>query len=85
MTELRPFQTEGVIGIYKFHGRCLLADEQGLGKTLQALYWILKIPKRRPAVIVTPSSVKYAWQAEADLHFGMRLTVLDGVRRSCFS
>ena len=78
MTELLPFQKEGVLGIYKFRGRALLADEQGLGKTLQALEWVRRTSKRRPAVIVTPSSVKYSWQAEALLHFNMRTTVLEG-------
>lgn len=80
VTRLKPFQDEGVRGIYGFRGRALLADEQGLGKTIQALYWVKKIPKRRPAVIVAPSTVKYTWQAEAALHFGMRIDVIDGQR-----
>lgn len=78
ITTLRPFQELGVRGIYHFHGRAILADEQGLGKTLQALSWIFRLPKRRPVLIVTPSSIKYAWQAEADLHFRLRATVLEG-------
>jgi len=81
MTKLRPFQLEGVKEIYKFRGRALLADEQGLGKTIQALYWILKCKKRRPVVIVTPASVKYAWQAEAALHLNMRVEVITGRRK----
>jgi len=78
MTELKPFQIEGVRAIYNFRGRALLADEQGLGKTIQALDWIRRIPKRRPVVIVVPASVKYTWQAEAALHFNMRTEVLEG-------
>lgn len=54
----------------------------GLGKTLQALYWIKKTPKRRPVVIITPASVKYTWQTEATLHFGMRTEVLEGYQRN---
>lgn len=77
-TELMPSQKEGVRGIYRFRGRALLADEQGLGKTLQALEWLRRIPKHRPAVIVAPASVKWTWQAEASLHFGMRVEVLEG-------
>ncbi len=77
-TLLRPFQEEGVRGIYRFRGRALLADEQGLGKTIQALTWIRRLPRRRPVVIVTPSSVKFTWQAEAMAHFNMRLEVLEG-------
>lgn len=81
MTELKPFQQEGVRAIYGFHGRALLADEQGLGKTIQALDWILKIPNRRPAIIITPASMKYTWQAEAALHFNVRTEVLEGHRK----
>jgi SWI/SNF-related matrix-associated actin-dependent regulator 1 of chromatin subfamily A len=78
MTELRPFQLEGVEQIYKFRGRALLADEQGLGKTIQALYWLLMTPKRRPALIVVPAPLKYSWHAEAMSHFGMRTTIIEG-------
>ena len=81
MTKLRPFQLDGAKRIYAFRGRALLADEQGLGKTLQALFWIKKTPKHRPVVIVTPASVKYAWQSEAALHFNMRTEVIEGRRR----
>lgn len=77
-TKLKPFQWEGVLSMRDFDGRALLADEQGLGKTLQALTWIRKLPKLRPAIIVTPASLKYNWQAEAALHFGMRAEVLEG-------
>ena len=80
MTELKDYQKEGVRGIYKCRGKCLLADEQGLGKTHQALSWILKIPSFRPVVIICPASVKYTWQAIAAQHFGMRVEVLDGMK-----
>lgn len=78
MTPLRPFQCEGVREIYQFRGRCLLADEQGCGKTIQCLEWIRRLPKRRPVIIVCPASVKYVWQSEAALHFNMRTEVLEG-------
>ena len=78
MTKLRPFQLEGVQKIYQFRGRALLCDEQGLGKTIMALYWILKVPQRRPALIIVPASLKYSWQAEAALHFNLRAEVLEG-------
>lgn len=78
MTALKPFQLEGVKQIYQFRGKALLADEQGLGKTISALYWVTKIPKHRPVIIITPASVKYTWQSEASLHFGLRTEVLEG-------
>jgi SWI/SNF-related matrix-associated actin-dependent regulator of chromatin subfamily A-like protein 1 len=78
VTELLPYQREGVEAIYGFRGRVLLADEMGLGKTLQTLYWISRIKKHRPVIIVCPASLKYTWQAEAMLHLGMRTEVLEG-------
>ena len=78
MVKLYPFQLEGARLIYKFKGRALLADQQGTGKTIQALYWITKIPTRRPVVIVAPASMKYVWQLEASDHFDLRTEVLEG-------
>lgn len=75
---LRQFQEEGVRGIYQFRGRALLGDDQGLGKTIQALAWLTRIPNRRPAVVIAPASVKYVWQSEAQLHFGLRTEVIEG-------
>lgn len=80
MTKLKPFQVQGVRQIYRFGGRALLADEQGLGKTIQALSWITKLPSRRPVVIVTPATLKWTWQAEALTHFGLHTEVLEGKR-----
>ena len=77
MTELRPFQFEGIRQIYEFGGCALLADEQGLGKTVQSCAWIQKIPRHRPAVVVCPSSVKYAWQVEFN-GFDLHAEVLEG-------
>lgn len=79
-TELMPHQYEGVLGIRNFHGRALLADDMGLGKTIQALYWIKKIKKFRPVVIVCSSSIKWTWQSEANTHFGMRTEIIEGRR-----
>lgn len=76
--ELRPFQIDGVKAIWKFRGRAILGDDQGLGKTVQMLEWIRRIPGRRPAVIVCPSSVKYNWQQEAWDKFRIRARVLEG-------
>jgi len=79
MTKLKPFQLEGARAIYDFGGRALLADEMGLGKTIQALFWVHKIRRRRPVVIVTPAGLMWIWHAEAALHFGMRVEVLEGM------
>lgn len=73
----RQFQEDGVRGIYNLKGKTLLADDQGLGKTIEALMWVSRVP-RRPVVIVAPSSVKYHWQMEARQKFGLQSRVLEG-------
>jgi len=78
MTELIPYQEEGVEAIYGFRGRVLLADQMGLGKTIQSLCWVSRIPKHRPVIVVCPASMKYTWQAEAQMHFRLRAEVLEG-------
>jgi SWI/SNF-related matrix-associated actin-dependent regulator of chromatin subfamily A-like protein 1 len=61
--ELRPFQRAGVA--YALQSRRLfLADEQGLGKTVQALA-ALEEDGAFPAVVVCPASLKLNWQREA--------------------
>lgn len=62
--EPMPFQFEGAYRVAAFKNRALLADEQGLGKTIQALIWLADNPTARPAVIVVPSSVKLNWRVE---------------------
>lgn len=61
-----------------FKGRALLADEMGLGKTVQALYYIFKKVKARPAIVVCPAGLKYNWQDEAERFFGMTTAILSG-------
>lgn len=57
---LMPFQEEGVRKMLGKNG-VLLADEQGLGKTLQLITYIDKKPELRPCVIVCPAHLKYNW------------------------
>ena len=60
--ELRPFQRAGVAYVLDAR-RCFLADEQGLGKTVQALA-ALEADDAFPAVVVCPASLKLNWQRE---------------------
>lgn len=78
MTQLYPYQKEGVQLIEKFDGRVLLADEQGLGKTIQALIYLKRHPEIRPAVIVCPAAVKYVWEEQAKQHCGLLSVVCQG-------
>ena len=62
--ELRPFQRAGVA--YVLHARrTFLADEQGLGKTVQALA-ALEADDAYPAVVVCPAGLKLNWQREIE-------------------
>ena len=60
--ELMQFQYDGVKFAEQANVRCLIADEQGLGKTVQAIA-LIKQHKQEllPALIVVPSSVKLQW------------------------
>lgn len=61
--DLRPFQRAGVR--YALHSRRLfIADEQGLGKTVEALA-TLEEDDAYPAVVICPASLKLNWEREA--------------------
>lgn len=77
-TKLFTYQKEGAQFIRKFKGRAILADQMGLGKTIQALYWCYKMKKARPIVIVCPASLKYNWEREISKHCHMMSTVIEG-------
>jgi superfamily II DNA or RNA helicase len=61
--QLEPFQWAGVRYVLGAR-RAFLADEQGLGKTVQALA-ALEADLAYPAVVVCPASLKLNWEREA--------------------
>jgi SWI/SNF-related matrix-associated actin-dependent regulator 1 of chromatin subfamily A len=61
--ELAPFQWAGVRYVLDAR-RAFLADEQGLGKTVEALA-ALEADNAYPAIVVCPASMKLGWQREA--------------------
>ena len=75
--ELHPFQRAGVRYALA-RRRTFIADEQGLGKTVQALATI-EADGAFPAVVICPASMKLVWEREAK-HWLPRRTVaiLDG-------
>ncbi len=62
--ELAPFQWAGVRYALEAR-RTFLADEQGLGKTVEALA-ALEADGAYPAIVVCPASMKLGWQREAE-------------------
>ena len=75
--ELYPFQRAGVRYALE-RRRTFIADEQGLGKTIQALA-TLESDRAFPAVVVCPASMKLTWEREAARWLSHRtVSVLDG-------
>jgi SWI/SNF-related matrix-associated actin-dependent regulator 1 of chromatin subfamily A len=75
--ELRPFQRAGV-AYALWSRRCFIADEQGLGKTVEALA-ALEADDAYPAVVVCPASLKLNWQRETERWLPHRsVTVVSG-------
>ena len=68
--ELKPFQRAGVSYLLE-RRRAFLADEQGLGKTIEALAAI-EADGAYPAVIVCPASLKLNWLREISLWLPQR-------------
>lgn len=64
LKEPYKYQLEGISFAQSRGGRCLIADEQGLGKTIQAIGWMVLNPDRWPVIIVCPSVAKWNWRKE---------------------
>jgi SWI/SNF-related matrix-associated actin-dependent regulator of chromatin subfamily A-like protein 1 len=62
--ELKPFQRAGVSYLLE-RRRAFLADEQGLGKTIEALAAV-EAAGTYPAVVVCPASLKLNWLRELE-------------------
>ena len=75
---LHPFQRAGVRYALE-RRRTFIADEQGLGKTVQALA-TLEADDAFPAVVVCPASMKLTWERETPASGcpTARVAVLDG-------
>jgi SWI/SNF-related matrix-associated actin-dependent regulator 1 of chromatin subfamily A len=82
--ELHPFQRAGVRYALE-RRRTFIADEQGLGKTVQALA-TLEVDGAFPAAVVCPASMKLTWERESQ-HWlpGRSVVVLDGRTESTWT
>lgn len=61
---LLPFQQEGAAQAIHWNGRILLADDMGLGKSLQALAIISYYRIEWPCLIIAPSSMIASWHEQ---------------------
>lgn len=73
--ELRPYQRNGIAQAIMFE-KCLIGDEQGLGKTLQSIGCMVGLDAF-PCLVVCPSSTKLNWQREWHKFSNKRAMVLD--------
>lgn len=81
--QLRDFQKEGVKFIEDSNFTCLLADSQGTGKTIQALWAIGRNAiKVCPVLVICPSSVVWNWEKEGFkwLRGKLRCHVIEGMK-----
>lgn len=77
--ELYPFQYVGVQFAQLAGGRCLIGDDMGVGKTIQAIAHIGLNQDKLPALIVVPASVKFNWLKECKAWLpDMKVEVLQG-------
>jgi superfamily II DNA or RNA helicase len=83
-----PFQLEPAIAVTRGDAcRVLIADEVGLGKTIQAALIVAETIARTPdarALIVSPAGLRDQWRTELQSRFGLDAEVLDagGVARN---
>jgi len=73
-TDLFQYQHEGVEFIEHRNGRALVADQMGLGKSLQALAWC-EYRQISPTIIIVPASLKLNWKKEIKNHIVTDLSI----------
>jgi superfamily II DNA or RNA helicase len=79
--DILPYQLEPALAMTSGAGcRVLIADEVGLGKTVQAGLIIAELHARNPggrALVVCPAGLRGQWQEELRARFGLDPTLLD--------
>jgi superfamily II DNA or RNA helicase len=79
--DVLPYQLEPALAVTGGHGcRLLIADEVGLGKTVQAGLIVAEILERNPngrALVICPAGLRLQWQHELRHRFSLPAGVLD--------
>lgn len=85
---LLPFQLEGLNWLVKqeegIYNGGILADEMGMGKTIQTIALFLHDKTKRPSLVVAPTVALMQWKNEIQQHAGDSLSVgvFHGANRS---
>ncbi len=80
LIEPYEFQKEGIAYAVE-HKRCIMGDEQGLGKTVEAI-GVLTVTGATPALVICPASLKLNWKRELKKFGGLNAIVLDDSNRT---
>jgi len=79
--DVHPFQLEPTLAILRgFGSRVLIADDVGLGKTIQAALVVSELRSRGAAdrvLILSPAGLRDQWARELSERFGIASTVVD--------
>ena len=78
--QLLPFQLEGLDWLLKQEkqtrfGGGILADEMGMGKTIQTIALLLAEPRGKPNLVVAPTVALMQWKNEIEQHTNNGLSV----------
>ena len=71
MPSLYPYQQTAVEFAQSTGGRCILGDDLGLGKTVEALTYVRECLTVPDVLIVCPASVLYKWHRDAKTWAGV--------------
>ena len=80
LIEPYDYQKEGIAYALE-KKRCILGDEQGLGKTIEAI-GLLTATRAFPALVICPASLKINWQRELKKFGGLNAVILDDKNRA---
>jgi superfamily II DNA or RNA helicase len=87
--DLNPHQVEAAAFALDSlrRGGCMLADEVGLGKTIEAGILIAQLVAERKSriLVLCPASLRAQWQLELQQKFNLRAAIVEGRPRSGFS
>ena len=80
----RDYQIEAALTVLgRMHGRAILADEVGLGKTIEAGLMLKELLRRgllQRGLILVPSSLVEQWREELSIKFGLKNATHDSPR-----
>ena len=80
LIEPYEYQKEGIAYALEKR-RCILGDEQGLGKTIEAI-GLLTATRAFPALVICPASLKINWQRELRKFGGLNAVILNNDNQS---